>query len=100
MQDDGGLDIAMEEYVESQELKNLMNYYTTSISETLTYDTGLDPAGIPILQGALTDLFNLKRDTTTDFEYYYNRLETIRQLVGPYVSFQFGFENTNTVRTF
>lgn len=100
MQDDGGLDIAMEEYVESQELKNLMNYYITSISETLTYDTGLDPDGIPVLQGALTDLFNLKRDTTTDFEYYYNRLETIRQLVGPYVSFQFGFEGVNTVRSF
>ena len=100
MQDDGGLDKGFEQLVESQELKREMNYYVTSISETLNYDTGLDPDGIPVLQGALTDLFDLKRDTTTDFEYYYNRLETIRQLVGPYVAFQFGFETVNPLRSF
>ena len=100
MQDDGGLDIAFEQAIESQELKRELNYYVTSISETLNYDTGLDPAGVPVLQGALTDLFDLKRDTTTDFEYYYNRLNTIRQLVAPYVAFQFGFETVNTVRSF
>lgn len=100
IEDDGGLDIAFEERQQSAELKGLMNYYTNAIRETLDFDDNLDPDGIPVLQQALRDIFGLKQETVGDLNYYYNRLNTIRDLVIPYVGFQFGFETTNTVRSF
>ena len=64
--DDGVVDIAFEEQQESNELKQLMNYYLTSISETLNYDASLDPSGIPILEKALNDIFALKQLTGSE----------------------------------
>ena len=90
--DDGVVDIAFEEQQESNELKQLMNYYLTSISETLNYDASLDPSGIPILEKALNDIFALKQLTGSTPEYYYTQLDAIRVSVSPYVAFQFGFE--------
>lgn len=90
--DDGVVDIAFEEQQESVELKALMNYYLTSISETLNYDTSLAAEGIPILQKALTDIFALKQLTGSTPDYYYTQLDAIRTSVLPYVGFQFGFE--------
>jgi hypothetical protein len=97
--DDGVVDIAFEEQQESVELKELMNYYLTSISETLNYDANLDPEGIPILQKALSDIFALKQLTGSTPEYYYIQLDAIRTSVVPYVAFQFGFE-TQVPETF
>ena len=101
MQDDGGLDKGFEQLVESQEIKREMNYYATSISETLTYDQGLPEEDKATLEGALQEIFDLKREQVDSLEYYYGRLRTIRELVVPIIGFKFGFEtDENTVRTF
>ena len=101
MQDDGGLDKGFEQSVESQEIKREMNYYATSISETLTYDQGLVEEDKATLEGALQQIFDLKREQVDNLEYYYDRLQTIRNLVVPIIGFKFGFEtDENTVRTF
>ena len=98
--DDSAVEKAFDERLESVELKDRMNYMSNAIRETLDYDEGLDPDGIPILQQALKDIFNLKREDYDDYEYYENRLETIKTVVLPYVGFVFGFEKNNTVRSF
>ena len=97
LSDDGGIDVAFEQKVESRELKQIMNYYATSISETLNYDDALPAEGIPVLQEALKQIFDLKQDTVTDLNYYYNQLSTIRALVGDYVAFKFGFETEDSI---
>jgi hypothetical protein len=98
--DDGGLDKAFEQASDSHDLKQIMNYYTNAIRETLDYDENLDPAGIPILTQALKDIFGLKQEQVDDLDYYYNRLDTIKTLVLPYVGFRFGFETEATTLSF
>ena len=98
--DDGVSEPDFDAATNSHDLKALMNYYSTSISETLTYDTGLDPTATTVLEGALATLFDLKRDTTADIDYYYNQLEAIKQVVVPYVGFKFAFEPSNAKATF
>ena len=94
--DDGAPEPAFDEAMESRELKNRMNYMSNAIRETLDYDQNLDPNGVPILEQALKDIFGIKQEQVNDFDYYTNRLNTISELVMPYVGFQFGFEVNNT----
>ena len=81
LDDDGGIDPAFEQLEESRELKEVMNYYSTSISETLNYDANLDPEGIPVLQEALRQLFELKQLDVNNVEYYYNQLSLFANLL-------------------
>ncbi len=99
-EDDSGAEIAFEQANESTNLKQTMNYYATSISETLTYDTGIDPADKATLETALAQLFDLKRADVDDVDYYYNQLATIRSLVVPIIGFRFGFETEATTLSF
>ena len=99
-EDDAVAEIAFEQATESHDLKALMNYMTNAIRETLDYDENLDPAGIPILEQALKDIFGLKQEQVDDLDYYYNRLNTIKSLVLPYVGFRFGFETEATTLSF
>ena len=99
-EDDGGLEIAFEQATESHDLKQLMNYYTNAIRETLDYDDSLPDEGKPILTQALKDIFGLKQEQVDDLDYYYNRLDTIKSLVLPYVGFRFGFETEATTLSF
>ena len=98
--DDGGLDKAFEQAQDSHDLKEIMNYYTNAIRETLDYDENLAEEGKPILTQALKDIFGLKQEQVDDLDYYYNRLATIKTLVLPYVGFKFGFETENTTLSF
>ena len=77
-----------------------MNYYTNAIRETLDYDDSLPDEGKPILTQALKDIFGLKQEQVDDLDYYYNRLDTIKSLVLPYVGFRFGFETEATTLSF
>ena len=99
-EDDAVAEIAFEQATESHDLKQLMNYYTNAIRETLDYDDSLPEEGKPILTQALKDIFGLKQEQVDDLDYYYNRLDTIKQLVLPYVGFRFGFETEATTLSF
>lgn len=99
-EDDNGLEIEFEQATESHDLKQLMNYYTNAIRETLDYDENLAEEGKPILTQALKDIFGLKQEQVDDLDYYYNRLATIKELVLPYVGFRFGFETEATTLSF
>ena len=99
-EDDSGAEIAFEQSNESTNLKQTMNYYSTSISETLTYDTGIDPADKATLETALAQIFDLKRADVDDVDYYYNQLDVIRSLVVPIIGFRFGFETEATTLSF
>ena len=99
-EDDSGAEIAFEQANEAHDLKELMNYYTNAIRETLDYDQNLAEEGKPILTQALKDIFGLKQEQVDDINYYYDRLATIRSLVLPYVGFRFGFETEATTLSF
>ena len=99
-EDDSGAEIAFEQANEAHDLKELMNYYTNAIRETLDYDQNLAEEGKPILTQALKDIFGLKQEQVDDINYYYDRLSTIRSLVLPYVGFRFGFETEATTLSF
>jgi len=99
-EDDSGVEIAFEQANEAHDLKELMNYYTNAIRETLDYDQNLAEEGKPILTQALKDIFGLKQEQVDDINYYYDRLSTIRSLVLPYVGFRFGFETEATTLSF
>lgn len=99
-EDDGGQEIAFEQATQSRALKNEMNYMSNAISETLNYDTALVDEGKTVLTKCLNDIFDLKRNQVDDIDYYYNQLETIRQLALPYVAFKFGFETDDAALSF
>jgi len=99
-EDDGGQEIAFEQKTQSRALKNEMNYMSNAISETLNYDTALPAEGQTVLIKCLNDIFDLKRNQVDDIDYYYNQLETIRELAIPYVAFKFGFETDDAVLSF
>ncbi len=98
--DDGGVEIGFAQATESSDLKSKMNSYSNAIHETLDYDTTLDETSKQILTDALFEIFALKQETVDSIEYYYDRLNTIRNLVLPYVGFRFGFETEDTPLTF